>query len=97
MFWLRNKKLIFKYALLSGDLTYGIKYFFNKLHWYLFNTLHTVWFMHRLSISLIKRISHRDHVFLILYVYHFSEQMQEYTNQAKIAAIGIQPASLFKF
>ena len=44
--------------------TYATKYF---PHWNLFNTLHTVCYMHRLSIYKIKRICHRAHFFINSY------------------------------
>ena len=44
--------------------TYATKYF---PHWNIFNTLHTVCFMHGLSIYEIKRICHRAYFFRISY------------------------------
>ena len=44
--------------------TYATKYF---PYWNIFNTLHTVCFMHGLSIYEIKRICHRAYFFRISY------------------------------
>ena len=59
--------------------TYATKYF---PHWNIFNTLHTVCFMHGLSIFELKRICHRAYFFRITYwsLQHLTNFQEIYNN-----------------